>query len=324
MSSLPVCRAALSAPFIQILDDYGHDPSLLLKRFRLDRKTLSTPTLYLPSHVVGLIVDSASRAIGHNDIGYHAAQSIGNQALHPEFQQQLVSSEGMTNFLNTMLSFQHLQGSHFKLWFEFSKEELRICHQSSLKASNKSYEHANEFTTFLIINLLKAQLGTAWQPKYLAFHHQSPPKAKILGQTTNKQVFYSTSCNYIPVDFKLDRMEPLKRHPTERPGCSMARVKGIVDTFWQDESFSIDFVAQLFGVSERTLQRLFIQNNTTFRDYLNQKKIEKSMVLLRQGSSVQSVAETLHYSDPSNFSRAMKKHLNLTPSQYLKSLSNAC
>ena len=101
----------------------------------------------------------------------------------------------------------------------------------------------------------------------------------------------------------------------------MARVKGVVDTFWQDENFGIDFVAHLFGVSERTLQRLFVQHGMTFRDYLNQKKIERSIVLLKQGLSVQTVAEQLHYSDPSNFSRAMKKHINMTPTQYLKQLS---
>ncbi|MDV5170443.1 AraC family transcriptional regulator [Photobacterium rosenbergii] len=290
---------------------------------RIDKKTLTTPTLYLPSHVVSLIVDSASKTTGHTDIGYYAAQYVNNQALHPQFQQHLASSEGLTDFLDSLISFQHLQGSHFKLWFEYLNGELRICHQSSLKATDKSYEHANEFTTFLIIKLLKDQLGASWQPSYLAFDHQSVPKAKIVGQTANKKVFYGAECSYIPVSLNVADLQPFKRHPDQRLGCAMARVKSVVDTFWQEEHFGIDFVAHLFGVSERTLQRLFIQHNTSFRDYFNQKKIEKSMLLLQQGHSIQEVAEKLNYSDPSNFSRAMKKHLKQTPTQYLKSLSLA-
>lgn len=321
MSSLPVCRAALSAPFLEFLDDNGRDPSPLLKRLRIDKRKLTTPTLYLPSHVVSLIVDSASKTTGHDDIGFYAAQYVNNQALHPEFQHHLASSEGLTDFLDALISFQHLQGSHFKLWFEYLNGELKICHQSSLKATNKSYEHANEFTTFLIIKLLKDQLDASWQPNYLAFDHQSSPKAKIVGQTIEKKIFYGTDYSYVPVSLNVDDLQPFRRQPNQRHCCSMARVKGVVDTFWQEEHFGIDFVAHLFGVSERTLQRLFIQHDTSFRDYLNQKKIEKSMVLLQQGHSVQAVAEKLNYSDPSNFSRAMKKHLKQTPTQYLKSLS---
>ncbi|MGR5144586.1 helix-turn-helix domain-containing protein [Photobacterium sp. DNB23_23_1] len=321
MSSLPVCRAALSTPFIHFLDEHGRDPSQLLKRFRINKETLATPNLYIPSHVIGLIIDSASKASGHRDIGFHAAQHVGNQALHPELNKQLVNIEEISDLLNTLLSFQHLQGSHFKLWFESYNGEFRICHQSSLKVTNTSYEHANEFTTFLIINLLKAHLGASWQPRYLAFDHHCTPKAKIVGQTTEKKVCYGTRYSYVPIDFSLTDMVPLKRHPEQRLGCSITRVKGIVDTFWQEEHFNIDFVAHLFGVSERTLQRLFIQHNTTFRDYINQKKIEKSMELLQQGLSVQAVAEKLHYSDPSNFSRAMKKYIKLTPTQYLKNLT---
>ncbi|MBC7001472.1 helix-turn-helix transcriptional regulator [Photobacterium sp. BZF1] len=321
MSSLPVCRAALSAPFLTFLDENDRDPSPLLKRLRIDRKTLENPTLYLPSHVVSLIVDSASKTTGHDDIGFYAAQCVGKQALHPETQQQLANSLGVSDFLDTLISFQHLQGSHFRLWFECHNGKFKICHQSSLKATDKSYQHANEFTTFLIIKLLKEHLGDSWQPNYLAFDHQSSPKAKIVGQTAEKKVFYGADYSYVPVSLNVEDLQPFRRQPNQRHCCSMARVKGVVDTFWQEEHFGIDFVAHLFGVSERTLQRLFIQHNSSFRDYLNQKKIEKSMVLLQQGHSVQAVAEKLNYSDPSNFSRAMKKHLKQTPTQYLKSLS---
>ena len=321
MSSLPVCRAALSAPFLQFLDEHDRDPSVLLKHFNVDRNTLANPQLYLPSHLLGNIVASTASATQCNYIGFHAAQYVDNRGIHPQLQEQLIRSEGVTDLLNVLLSLQHLQGSHFKIWLDYQNGEMRICHQSSLKATNKGYEHSNEFTAFLIINQLKRQLGSTWQPKYLAFHHQSAPKAKIVGQTADKKVFYGKKHNYVPVDIDINYMEPMSLQPKERSDCSITRVKGVIDTFWHNENFGIDFVAHLFGVSERTLQRLFIQHNSSFRDYLNQKKIEKSMVLLQQGHSVQAVAEKLNYSDPSNFSRAMKKHLKQTPTQYLKSLS---
>lgn len=318
MRSLPVCRAALSRPFLRFLDEHGRDPSTFLEQFSIDRKTLVDPSLYLPSHLLSVLIDAVAKSTNHNDLGFYAAQFIDKGILHPSLENQLLGTDDLNSFLHTLISLRHLQGSHFQLWLEYEGHELRICHSSSLTETNRSYGHANEFTSFFIINQLKRILGSNWQPCYLAFHHQCHPKAKITGQTVNKKVIYGAKNNFVPVLIDIDRVPAPAYDLNKVNEGALTRLTGVVDTFWEHEAFSIEFVAHLFGVSERTLQRVFLSNNTTFRDYVNKKKIEKSTQLLNQGYSVQSVAEKMRYSDPANFSRAMKKYLSLTPKQYLK------
>ncbi|WEM44556.1 helix-turn-helix transcriptional regulator (plasmid) [Photobacterium sp. DA100] len=243
---------------------------------------------------------------------------MDEEILHPNLQNQLLQADDLSSFLNILISQRHLQGSHLQLWLEYESNELRICHSSSLAETNRSYGHANEFTTFFIINQLKKRLGSQWQPNYLAFHHQCLPKAKIVGQTKDQKVIYGARKNYVPLRLDIEQLAlPISTLNKKREDA-MTRLTGMIDNFWEYESFSIEFIAHLFGVSERTLQRVLLQNGTTFRDYVNKKKIHKSIQLLNQGYSIQSVAEKMRYSDPSNFSRAMKKHLNLTPKQYLQ------
>lgn len=320
MSSLPVCRAALSTPFLKFLDEHGRDPSAMMKQLRIDKQMLANPALYLPSHLIALLIESVATATYHSDIGFYAAQYMDAGMLHPDLQRQLIEANDLTSLLDTLISLRHLQGSHFQIWLEHEGNELRICHSSALAISNRSYGHANEFTSFFIINQLKRLLGSNWQPTYLAFHHKCQPKAKIVGQTEAKKVIYGARKSYVPVSVEIGQLSRIKHYRNEVRNGALTRVTGVIDTFWEHEDFNIEFVAHLFGVSERTLQRVFLNNDTTFRDYMNKKKINKSIKLLEQGYSVQRVAELMQYSDSSNFSRAMKKYINVTPSKYVQQL----
>ena len=84
------------------------------------------------------------------------------------------------------------------------------------------------------------------------------------------------------------------------------------------ESLRVKDVAQIYGVSGRTLMRLFrSQLGTTFGAYLRTARIVKAVELLTSPSaSVLEVAYDVGYKSPSSFSQAFRRLTGMSPQEY--------
>ena len=86
---------------------------------------------------------------------------------------------------------------------------------------------------------------------------------------------------------------------------------------------SIEQVAQTLHVSSRTIHRHLEQERTRFRDLVNAARISKAKRhLLRDGLSVTATAHQLGYQDSANFTRAFKRELGMTPSDFVREFHN--
>ncbi|MAN65095.1 helix-turn-helix transcriptional regulator [uncultured Hyphomonas sp.] len=78
-------------------------------------------------------------------------------------------------------------------------------------------------------------------------------------------------------------------------------------------------VARNLGVSVATLRRRLSEENTSFRDILQESRAERAGLMLAQGTSVTQVSEFLGYSDVRAFNRAFKKMRGVSPAAYARS-----
>jgi len=77
----------------------------------------------------------------------------------------------------------------------------------------------------------------------------------------------------------------------------------------------------LFNVSERTLRRYLQQENTSYRQLLDDvRKDMATFWLVQQAESITSVSQRLGFSDSSNFSRACQRWFRKTPAQIRRGL----
>ncbi len=97
-------------------------------------------------------------------------------------------------------------------------------------------------------------------------------------------------------------------------------LKGIVK--YIDENYnqeiSLAEIAAYSNMSRKYFCRFFKNNfNKTFIEYLNDVKIEHSMILLNESNiSITDVAISCGFSNMSYFTRTFKKKTGCTPSQY--------
>lgn len=79
---------------------------------------------------------------------------------------------------------------------------------------------------------------------------------------------------------------------------------------------SLEELASMFHMSSRTLRRKLSATGHSYRALADQAKIQYAKELLLAGASVETIADKLSYSDPSNFGRAFKRKTGLSPSAF--------
>jgi len=86
----------------------------------------------------------------------------------------------------------------------------------------------------------------------------------------------------------------------------------------RDRGFlSLTELADLRGVSARTLKRRLEEHGTSFQEILDDLRRDRAIRLLElDGYSVDRVAEDLGYADTANFRRAFKRWMGATPSEW--------
>ena len=82
--------------------------------------------------------------------------------------------------------------------------------------------------------------------------------------------------------------------------------------------FSLDELSSHFGYDYGHICKTFRKcYGITPGNYLNSKKMDYAVTLLKKGKSVRYISEELGYSTPYNFSRAFKKTHGLSPAKYM-------
>ncbi|MEZ9325083.1 helix-turn-helix domain-containing protein [Vibrio cyclitrophicus] len=95
------------------------------------------------------------------------------------------------------------------------------------------------------------------------------------------------------------------------------KVSQLVSEHYADAEFGTATAAKYLFMSERSLQRRFKSAyNKTFKEHLNQVRLEHACERLLAGEKVSDVAFDSGFNDPSYFSQRFKHHFGMSPSKF--------
>lgn len=100
----------------------------------------------------------------------------------------------------------------------------------------------------------------------------------------------------------------------------IARAAEFIENNYRRPELNIDKIAEFVGINRVTLHRKFTEElGISPGNYLIKLRLQKACTLLKSGNySVKSIAYSTGFSDQLYFSKAFKKQIGLTPSQYRK------
>lgn len=208
-------------------------------------------------------------------------------------------------------------------------------------AHRRGLELSNEATFSASVVVLQTLSGSPISPIKVAFKHSAPKgldglnsyhdafKCPIEFNQTHNYLTYKTrdlSLPTIKADKSINRFL-LERVKEATDGIEMSsnRIISDIEKLIQDALPSgipsINQIAEIIGMSNRTLTRRLSENRFTFRDLIRKKQEEVSKYLLgKPNKSIGEIAFETGFSEQSAFNRAFKKWTGKTPIEYRKSL----
>lgn len=117
----------------------------------------------------------------------------------------------------------------------------------------------------------------------------------------------------------LEATKFVTNHSNSAQGLGSSILNYINENLYSD--ITVKSLAKHFHVSEPHLRTVFKkQTNTTILKYINEKKINEAMKLLKYGYTISDIIKLLHFYDSSHFYRHFKKVAGYTPKEYVKIL----
>ncbi len=143
-------------------------------------------------------------------------------------------------------------------------------------------------------------------------------------------VFASKEQNVVQLSWPVADVEPstsgtesytkyIDQHIVNDADCTwFSQVEQLVSEHYSDPEFSTATMIKTLFMSERSFQRRFkAVTGKTFKEHLNQVRLEKACQHLLSGDKVSQVAHDCGFNDPSYFSQRFKHYFGLSPTQFV-------
>jgi len=189
-----------------------------------------------------------------------------------------------------------------------------------------------------VIRAFGRYIGPGCCPTRLELEYDRPPgwhtledwfgAPVVFGAATNALVFEerllgSNSLRQVPLK-DVFSWHDLRRLVLQRPPrTTVEAARELVRLRLLDSSVDIDGVSQLLGIGSRTLQRRLAEENLTYRDVVQEMRLQRALELLRESSEpITSIAFSLGYSDIASFTRVFKQWTGFPPSHFRRPISS--
>jgi AraC-like DNA-binding protein len=296
---------------------------------------LSDPDLRVPEASVEAVWHLAATLTRDDAIGVHLAEWLPRGALDL-VEYAFRSSESLAAALERLVRYGRVLSDRVAARMDASGEALMLLFRD---AGNTSLHPGRaEFALAAALKLARDCTGKNITPLQVCFAHAAPPDASEQKRYFRVPVRYgagSTSMILAAVDAARPlvgadeallsivrrRLEKaLAERDRQDAGPFSERVRRLMVENLGATTITPTGAAKALAVSRRTLSRRLADEDTSFRDILDDVRRELACALLQDRSlSIADVAFFLQYSEPAAFHRAFRRWTGRTPQAFRES-----
>lgn len=331
-SSSPM-RSQLVGPLLALLRGRGVDVDDLARRFGLPEGSIGASEVALPVGKLLALFEAAERATGDPCLGLRAAAEFPRGAWGlAEFCSR--SAPSVREGLRRVARYAPLCDDLTVIAFTEAGEGGTLEHRVRNHPMGLG-RLGNEFLIAAILFQVRALAGPACSPERAWFAHPKPGDLDELGRSlgTRRLTFGAPTSGMFfgkaALDMPMATSDPAllsvldayaeeavaKRQHAGRPTGDVRG--GISAALREGRAPNVEGVARALGLSARTLQRRLAEEGTSFQREVDavREELARSYVL-DHATSLDDVAASLGYADPSAFVRAFRRWTGMTPGQF--------
>ncbi len=313
---------------MQLIEEKGVDTEKLLSNYQLTRQQLQDPLFQLALSTSAYLT-GASIMLSHCPaLGFEYGQRI-HLASHGDLGLAVLSSKNYGQALDVMMRYSQTRIPYIKVQL----------HNEGDSVSSSIIEVINlgPIRQFCIETTLSSQfaitqylLGELSDEVAIRLSYDEPEHSELYRNWLTPHIQFNAETNAIVFPKKwLDL--PLAMESTSTRELAIGRlhqpfddaevavierVRNLISEHLAN-GITLEEISSLLNMSSRTLIRKLSEQQTTFKALLLDIRQNKVRYLLSQTRlSLEDISDLLGYKDPANFTRAFKKWMGMTPSEY--------
>ncbi len=333
--SIPLVRAQR---YIEVLRDAGVSVERELERSRLPVLIEQAPDDYVSLPRALDWVWRSSREVAIMEFGFLAGRAVSLGTLHPDVQRAVIGAPTGFSRVAALSNHAHRDNSALKIGTRREGVDVRVvCEMPGFQAN--PFVGFAEWTAISgIINILRSAAGPDWCPAEITFASRGRPSdaaleaysnARILtGQRYSSVLVAATTLAQTCSDRKLDPdgANGAVNRPRTPSGLGEAwdfitTLRAIIRPYLAQGHPHLSLVAEIAGMSERTLQRRLAQCGSTYSQIVQEARFAIASDLLADPSrNIIDIAFAAGYDNAQHFARAFRRLTGMTPTDYRRGL----
>lgn len=329
-NAIPLVRASAFCPLIKFLDQIGSPTEQLLRQAKLPLFALQDPEALIPLHQCWNFFERAAQLEGIDNLGILAGQQAEISELGV-FGHLLCQSLTLFDLLTTLEKTINTYISIDQIWMTQEGDQAGMHHRYNNPPTPGS-QQARLYTVVLYLKVFQLVLGRAWRP--IAIHLQVSPSKSLI----NIEMFADAQIVFDQPSSAIIFPRSLLRSPFQQPATAhtsayqsdyetlrssapspdfSGSLKQLLRSLLRDGYPNIDWVAEVAGMSTRSLQRRLADNDLNYSHLVDQVRFEVAVHWLQNTDiKLVEIAHELGYTDAANFTRAFKRWTGISPRKF--------
>lgn len=317
-------QVGLLKPIFNGLTAQGMDAENIFYQAGLRAVSLDNARAHLPMPLLDRLVKDIQWRNGIEDIGLLLQDELHFSNVSADATSMCIAYDLMHAIELARTSFVAML-TNSRIGYQI-KGDVAWCSRQYVDYARRPRDWLDQLSFVMTLNAMRIYLGDQWEPYELHFQCEKMESLdKIFPHMENTRVRFNQPTNaYSFATADLFRGVNKNANPglqldaNDAPQSHAQCVAGILNTLKLGTTASLSLVADMMGVSERTLRRLLQEEGATFSKILEDHRFKCALTYLSEGSMrIKDVSQALGYGHTSNFERAFKRWTNQTPMQYL-------
>ncbi len=332
---IPLVRAQHLIHYIRVLREAGVPVERELARSRLPVLIEQTPGDYVSLPRALDWVWRSSREFTISELGFIAGRAVSLSTLHPDVQRAVIGAP--TGFARVAAMSNHMHRENSAQQMDMSREggNVRVIFEIRGFQSTPFVGFAEWLNIEGIISIIRSAAGPDWCPAEITFASRGRPSgaaleaygnARILtGQPQTSVLLAATALAQTCVDRKLDPSGPMvgSRTPSGLGEAwdFVTALRAIIRPYLAQGHPHLLLVAEIAGMSARTLQRRLAQSGSSYSQIVQEARFSIASDLMADPDlDITDIAFAAGYVNPPHFYRAFKRLTGMTPRDYRRGL----